>query len=452
MPRSMKVMVLVIGSVTLFAGCDPGRTLDPGGAEDVGISAARVDGSQLPAPVNATAVAISPTGIDVHWEDNSTNESGFEVHRSTSGAAGNFTLFVSVAADVAVHPDRALESATQYCYRMRAVRLIGKKLSYSSFSSTVCATTQTATPPPPPPATPLNLLAVGAEYRIDLSWRDESSDESFFLLMRSEAGAAGPYSQIASKVPGAEAHADLHMPAGRLYCYYVQAVREDATSSGTVSSYSPNSNIACASPVSPPPPPAPPPAGYEVSAVPASSSSVGVRAVWTDASATPDGLRAYRASSAAGPWEAITLVPGSDYAYDFGRASEQQVCYRVVAYNAAGDSEPSNAACVTPPAGPTGLIATPIDAGTLELTWADNSGVESGYEVWAIDRWASDCYNAGYSEWEVRVAQLPPNATSWRTNRVAATCHNAASVYYVVAVRDGGRSDLAEVSAVDPSP
>ncbi|HEV8398318.1 MAG TPA: hypothetical protein VGQ18_00620 [Gemmatimonadales bacterium] len=96
-------------------------------------------------PSNTTAVAISQGRIDVSWQDNSNNETGFEVQRSTAGAV--FVVLALTGAGVINYSDAGLTSATQYCYKVRAFQTNGRRTTYSSFSATACATT----PPPPQP-------------------------------------------------------------------------------------------------------------------------------------------------------------------------------------------------------------------------------------------------------------------------------------------------------------
>jgi hypothetical protein len=161
---------------------------------------------------------------------------------------------------------------------------------------------------------------------------------------------------------------------------------------------------------------------------------------WTDGS-TAAAFRLYRSTDGGLNWNeaGAAMIPGFGL-LDSPVATEQSICYHVVAYNAAGDAPPSNTACATPPAGPTDLVATAIDDATLELTWTDLSSVETGYEVRVISRWRSDCFTAGYSEYHSVVTTLGPNTTTWQTARTAPTCHDSPT-YYVVATRDGGRSD-----------
>ena len=137
---------------------------------------------------------------------------------------------------------------------------------------------------------------------------------------------------------------------------------------------------------------------------------------------------------------------------DEGLPSEQAVCYHVIAFNSLGDSPASNPpACATPPAAPTGLFASPGDAGTIDLTWADNSGVEDFYQVRRLTLLTyCDDYGSCYDYYDyVEIATLGPNVTSYHD---AGLNSGESHTYIVLALqRDGGQSDPSnEATAVAP--
>jgi hypothetical protein len=92
-------------------------------------------------PTELSATANGATQVNLTWTDNSTDETGFEIERSTSGSGGPFSPLVTVAANAVSYPDNGLSATTEYCYRVRAVNGAGS----SSFDGPACATT-TATP------------------------------------------------------------------------------------------------------------------------------------------------------------------------------------------------------------------------------------------------------------------------------------------------------------------
>ena len=120
---------------------------------------------------------------------------------------------------------------------------------------------------------------------------------------------------------------------------------------------------------------------------------------------------------------------------DAGRASEQQVCYRVVAFNVTGGS-PSLSRCTAPPAAPTNLVATPVASDAIDLTWTNNSGVSDHYEVQRVF-----CYQDYYGWWICDyslIATLGADAVSYHD---AGLNPSEYYTYRVLAVRDFGYSD-----------
>ena len=329
--------LVLLAAVALLSGCDGHRPVEP--TSVVGVSGAvTAVAPSLRAPSAVTATVISYDRIFVTWLDNSGNEDGFEVHLSSTGDPGTFALRATVRANLKEHVE-VTQPSTQYCYRVRAVRTIGKGLSFSEFSNVSCATTPQAPPPPPPP-----------------------------------------------------------------------------------------------------PPPLPDPAG-SLDVMPYLSTAVQMR--W-GSSRKEDGFRIERSTDGATSWSSVATVPSTStdhLYYDYGLTSEQRVCYRVIAFNAAGDAEPSNVDCTTPPRAPTNLVGTLRADGAVDLTWTDNSTVEDGYEVWAlIGSWV--CYGWDPCYWVVddyQVGDLAANTTSYRCP--AESCGGAGSLIHVKARKDSGYSD-----------
>jgi hypothetical protein len=73
----------------------------------------------LPAPINVMAAADSSNEIDLSWTIASTQQTGFNLLRSTDGV--NFTYIASVAANATTYSDTSVNGGTTYYYRVRAV-------------------------------------------------------------------------------------------------------------------------------------------------------------------------------------------------------------------------------------------------------------------------------------------------------------------------------------------
>jgi len=316
----VRPVFIVMAILSLSLSCDRMQPLEP----TLEVRAA-APGSTVNAPSNPTAIAVSVSRIDLLWRDNSSNEGGFEVHRSTTGASGAFTLRASLAANTSAYSDTGLTASTQYCYKVRAFQTKPTKTYFSTFSASACATTP-APPPPPQPSAPSSVSAI--------------------------------------LVPG-----------------------------------------------------------------------ITVRVVWADNSTNEDGFRLERSADQV-TWATLaTLGPSSDTSVSFTDDTwtmEQQACYRVVAFNAAGDSPPTGA-CTAPLLGPTSL--TLIDGGGP--AWIDNSSIEDGYEVWV-----------GFSPYcsvqpTALLAVLPADATYGPAYEQG----DCAIVSYLVAATKGGAySAWAEVA------
>ncbi|PYP39877.1 MAG: hypothetical protein DMD48_05115 [Gemmatimonadetes bacterium] len=500
--RSLSICVTL---AALLSACDDPDPLSPS------FSASR-GGSTVAAPSDLTASAASYHQIWLAWQDNATNENGFEVYRSTTGPTGTFTLFTTYPwPNTTQGGNDGLEASTQYCYKVRAFSNLGqsgKVRAYSDFSNAACATT----PGLPVPAAPSNISAAPSAWgTIRVSWTDNAVDENGFRVERS-ATSSGPWTTLGSTGANGVSFDDWQPPAGEQpACYRVFAINgygnseasnvdctalpaapsglvasatgsdvdlawtdnssvEDgfqvrrwrasdgtpvvvatlpanatayrdpgladdtywyqvlATKDGGTSGSSNNASafVATVPPVTP--------SGAD--AIPGSSSSATV--TWVDNATNEAGFRVERSNNGGGSW-IVAGTAGADetWFYDYGQPSEQPLCYRVIAFNSLGDSPASNMDCTTLPAAPSDLVATP--GGTMgeviDLTWADNSAVEDGYEVWRLFTYCD--WDGCYPYYET-IAILGPDVTSYSDSWDILPGNSY--TYLVFALKDGGRS------------
>jgi len=472
------------------------------------------------APTNLAATAASDHQIWLAWQDNSTNEDGWEVYRSTTGPSGTYTLFTQYPwPNVTAGGNDLLEPSTQYCYKVRAYKGARRQVSYSGYSNVACVITLAA---PGPPAAPSAVSAAPSPFGIDVFWTDNATDETGFRVERS-ATAAGPWTLAGTT--GANVTSLLHRQYpgdDQAVCYRVFAVNglgsSDASAVDCTAAPTPPTNLAASS-----------------------GSDGGVDLTWTDNSGVEDGYQVLRAGSSGQGGSVVATLPANTTSYrDVGLAdsaygynvratrdgghtqhsffvqvvvatvppsaptnadavpagsnvvlvtwwdmamnedstrvehsidggatwitvatvgwyrwsrtnpdgapsyeqSEQQVCYRVIAFNRIGDSPPSNTDCTTPPAGPTDVTATGVDAATVDFAWTDNSGVEDGYVIARLVD-----YGDGYWEWEY-VATVGPNTSTYRLEGYPSALYET---YGVAALKDGGTSDWSTVYPAPPA-
>ena len=152
-----------------------------------------------------------------------------------------------------------------------------------------------------------------------------------------------------------------------------------------------------------------------------------------------------------GSGRAGTAENGSTSFTDSGQLPEQQVCYRVIAFNDFGESAPSGVGCTIPPAAPTNLVAT-ADAGGIVVTWTDNSAVEVNYVVVRnvlVPHWfcpdGDECYIDYYYYDYQPIASLGANTTSYRDSNIGS---GESYTYYVYALTERGSSDWSNPATV----
>jgi hypothetical protein len=95
-----------------------------------------------PRPTNLTAAPGSPGEIDLAWEDNWGSETNYAIERCVvSGSDCYYYGLALVAANETTYTDTddALMSGLTYCYRVKALRLKGRKATYTEYSNVACA-------------------------------------------------------------------------------------------------------------------------------------------------------------------------------------------------------------------------------------------------------------------------------------------------------------------------
>jgi subtilisin family serine protease len=144
-----------------------------------------------------------------------------------------------------------VEETGQYCYRVKAsdYEEFGNE---TDWSQTVCVTVTEGggqEPDAPNPPSNLNAIAVSS-VQIDLTWTDNSNDESGFRIERSDDGGA-TFNQIAQVNANITNYSNLGLQPVTTYSYRVRAYNNDGNSA--------YSNVATATTLSGPPPDDQPP-------------------------------------------------------------------------------------------------------------------------------------------------------------------------------------------------
>jgi titin len=134
------------------------------------------------APSRLLGRATSPTQIQLAWQDNSTNETGFEIARRTSGSP--YEIKGQVFSDVTTFTDNMVEPDRAYFYKIRAVNSYGE----SPYCEEIQVRTKSAKDDDgdtSPPSRPKNVEVLLENKTILLTWEDTSSNEDGFRIYMS---------------------------------------------------------------------------------------------------------------------------------------------------------------------------------------------------------------------------------------------------------------------------
>lgn len=89
-----------------------------------GVVSATTNAAGVPSDPDTLVVTPGGASADLMWNDNSSNETGFEIERLDGTCPGNgvgFTQIDTTTAGTAVYQDFTVASTNSYCYRVRAV-------------------------------------------------------------------------------------------------------------------------------------------------------------------------------------------------------------------------------------------------------------------------------------------------------------------------------------------
>jgi hypothetical protein len=178
-------------------------------------------GVGLPAPPFAptllSATATSTSQINLSWSDNSSDESGFRIERCQGAGCTNFSLVTTVGADSSSFNNTNLAANTTYVYRVFAFNAGGD----SEASATAQATTQSQ---PTRPNAPSSLKATAvSRTQINLSWVDNSGNETGFKIDRCRGSSCSNFSQIATVGANATTYSSTGLSRDTTYRYRVRA-------------------------------------------------------------------------------------------------------------------------------------------------------------------------------------------------------------------------------------
>jgi fibronectin type 3 domain-containing protein len=247
-----------------FPAPDPGIQLTTANILDRFL-ATRPDNAPSSLALTSTSNNGGKLKITLAWTNNATNQSGFDIERSTDGAV--FAQIGATSATVTTFSDTKTASNTTYYYRVAAINAAGTG-NYSNVAVYGGV-----------PSAPTGLAATAVSgSEIDLVWTDNSSTETAFLVDRSPDG--NTFSLIASLPAGSTSYASKGLTDSTTYYYRVRA-QNSFGSSGP-------SNTASATTLNAPAAPS------NLSATAVSTSQINL--VWVDNSTNETGFHIERST------------------------------------------------------------------------------------------------------------------------------------------------------------
>ena len=339
--------------VTLTLSTDAGYPVIAPGLASVTIASDDV----LAPATNLTATALSDTQISVTWTDNDERESGYEIERMTDGSA--WTQIGSVAEDVSSYIDSGLSEGSLCYYRVRTTHTV----MHSPYTGLTFATTLSTGPGD------LSVTFINGN-RVSLIWQDNSGIESQYYV---EQLVSGDWQQIGPPQDPDTATATVSgsfAPSAE-YSFRVRAYGQAYYSDDQ---YSLPSNVVTMTTA------AWPAAPSDLTATAVSGTQVDL--AWTGNATDQTGCKVEWSSDGTN-WSALVTAAADETTYsDSGLTEGTLRFYRVFATNSIGDSGYSGTVSATTlPATPTDLEATIVDGSQVNLTWDDNSSIETGYSV-----------------------------------------------------------------------
>ena len=176
------------------------------------------------APVELAPIATTPTAVTLGWRDSSTDETGFRIERSITGA-NDFATAGTVAANIQIFIDRTVTSEQTYDYRVRAER--AAELSEPSDLATVKATVSTAPAAPGTPAPANRSQEIDPAASIVFSWTAEDADGDALVYDVLFGETFGTIAPVSSRQSGTEYALTVSLLKNRSYFWQV-IVRDPA--------------------------------------------------------------------------------------------------------------------------------------------------------------------------------------------------------------------------------
>jgi hypothetical protein len=338
---------------------------------------------------------------DLSIDPNLTNPNNWRAYKSNTNAVGTWQRIIIQS--VSVTPFDPLNNVFRYEFRFANPQNAGffKVINLETvdvpgitnvFTTEIEAYGIELLPLPP---SSLTAKAISSS-RIILGWKDNSNNEEGFKIYRKEGAcdSSTSWSLVATKGANTTTHTNTGLSPNTRYSYRLRAYNAAGNSA--------YSNCASAKTARAGTPKAP----TNLTATSLSASQI--KLLWTDNSTDEKSFKIYR-KAGAGSWS-LLATKGADIVSHTdttatGNTTATTYSYYVKACNSSGCSPSTTWAVV--PYRPTNLTTTASSSSRINLTWADKSNNETGFQVY---RKTGVCSST--NSW-CRIKTTGPNITSY---------------------------------------
>lgn len=327
------------------------------------------------------------TQIRLDWEDNLNNESGYIIDRKVDSE--DFKEIASLPANSTSYTDSSVSIGKVYTYRVRWID--ASKMTHI-YTAEVSTTTTAVEAPISLKVTPMSST------RIDLTWTYPNSQSYETAIERRVKD--GEWELIATVSKDVNSYSDEGLKPNTIYYYRVKAVSGTQVSSRTY----PNNNVGIGAHVLMDGPKNL--YGYAV-------TNARISLHWDDC----ENETMYYVERRADGEDTFTTVgyvaANTTYWSDWGVNANTRYTYRVKAVATANSYAYSDEVAVTSTylESPVNLKASGISSTEIALSWDDNSGRETGFEIWRREE--------GSSSWS-KIDSVGRNVKSYTDSEVFA--------------------------------
>lgn len=176
------------------------------------------------APSNLLASATSSSTINLSWADDADNENSFVVQQSSTSGSG-FVTIATLGVNAQNHTVTGLAASTSYYFRVYASNSMGDSDISNTANSMTLATASKL------PTAPTSLSSLGQNFitTTELSWTDNSDNETGFRVERSTSPRSG-FVEIGSVSANITRYSVTRLNASTTYYFRVRAFNSAGSS------------------------------------------------------------------------------------------------------------------------------------------------------------------------------------------------------------------------------